>query len=47
MKKILVIGMNNKIVGYHLHSDGRLDITVEINGDFFQGQLMVVEVREV
>ena len=47
MKKILVIGMNNKIVNYHLHSDGRLDIAVEINGDFFQGQLMVVEVREV
>ena len=39
--------MNNKIVNYRLHSDGRLDIAVEINGDFFQGQLMVVEVREV
>ena len=47
MKKILVIGMNNKIVNYHLHSDGRLDITVEINSEFFQGQLMVVEFNEV
>ena len=47
MKMNLVIGMNNKIVGYHLHSDGRLDITVEINSEFFQGQLMVVEFNEV
>ena len=38
--------MNNKIVDYHVHSDGRLDITVEINSEFFQGQLMVVTYNE-
>jgi hypothetical protein len=35
----------SEIVDYHVHSDGRVDILVEINGELFQGQLEPTEGR--
>jgi hypothetical protein len=34
----------SKIMDYHLHADGRIDIAVEINGEIYYGVVMKDEV---